>query len=172
MMILTTLLLAPEMMPSTPDLGKAEAQCRPGESGPALLVGIEGLKDRGGRLKLEVYPSREGEFLADDNVLLSQGKTFRRVEQAPPASGPIQICVRVPRAGAYSESLLHDRDADRKFGLSVDGIGFTGNPRLRLSKPSAAQTRIVAGAGLTRTEIVVNYRQGLFSFAPLKGRGQ
>lgn len=171
-MILTAFLLASETMRSTPDLGKAGAQCRPGEPGPALLVGVEGLKDRRGRLKLEVYPSRDGDFLADDNVLLSKAKTFRRVEQAPPASGPIRLCVRVPGPGAYSVSLLHDRNADRKFALSIDGVGFTGNPRLRLSKPTAAQTRIVAGPGLTRTMIVVNYRQGLFSFGPLNGRGR
>lgn len=171
-MIVTAFLIASEMMRSSPDLGKAEARCRAGESGPALLIGVEGLKDRRGRLKLEVYPSRDGEFLADDNVLLSQGKVFRRVEQGLPPDGPVQLCARVPGPGAYSVSLLHDRDSNRKFGLSVDGIGFTGNPRLRLAKPSAAATRIVAGAGLTRTAIVINYRQGLMSFGPLKGQGR
>jgi hypothetical protein len=55
---------------STPDLGKAEGQCRTGESGPAFVVDMIGLKDRAGKLKLEVYPATDADFLADDNVLI------------------------------------------------------------------------------------------------------
>ncbi|MBS0476117.1 MAG: DUF2141 domain-containing protein [Proteobacteria bacterium] len=156
-------------IPSTPDLGKAEGRCRAGESGPALLVDVEGLKDRKGNLKLEVYPSNDDDFLADDNVLVSAGKTFRRVEVPVPASGEVQVCVRIPGPGSYSISLLHDRDANRKFGLSVDGIGFSGNPRLGVRKPKAAATRLaVNSSGMSRTTIVMNYRTGLMSFGPLK----
>ncbi len=153
--------------PSSPDLGKAEGQCRAGESGPALLVDVVGLKDRQGRLKLEVYPSNDMDFLADDNILIGAGKTFRRVEFAVPAAGPVQVCVRVPGPGAYNVSLLHDRDANRKFGWTVDGIGFSGNPKLGWSKTKAASARMTAGAGLTRVSITLNYRSGL-GVAPLK----
>ncbi len=73
-------LMAAAMIPSSPDLGKAEGRCRPGEPGPALLVNVEGLKDRKGNLKLEVYPADDRDFLQDDNVLVSRGKVFRRVE--------------------------------------------------------------------------------------------
>ncbi|MDE2436744.1 MAG: DUF2141 domain-containing protein [Sphingomonadales bacterium] len=154
---------------SSPDLGKAEGRCRPGESGPALLINVEGLKDRKGNLKLEVYPSNDDDFLADDNVLVAAGKTFRRVEEPVPAGGNVQICVRIPGPGNYSISLLHDRDANRKFGLSVDGIGFSGNPKLGMRKPKAAATRLaVGGNGVSQTSIVMNYRRGLMSFGPLK----
>lgn len=160
--------LAGPLIPSTPDLGKAEGRCRPGEGGPALLVNIAGLKDRRGNLKLEVYPSNDDDFLADDNILVSAGKTFRRVEMAVPASGPVQMCVRIPGPGSYSISVLHDRDANRKFGLSVDGIGFTGNPRLGMRKPKASATRLIVNSnGVSQTTIVMNYRKGLFSFGPL-----
>jgi uncharacterized protein (DUF2141 family) len=154
-------------LPSSPDLGKAEAKCRAGEAGPAFLVDIVGLKDRSGKLKLEVYPSNDSDFLADDNVLISQGKTFRRVEEALPPAGNVQICVRVPAAGTYSVTVLHDRDNNRKFGWTIDGIGFASNPRLGWSKPKAAATRATAGAGPTRINIVMNYRNGL-GVAPLK----
>lgn len=162
------LMAAGPIMPSSPDLGKAEGRCRPGESGPALLVEAVGLKDRTGNLKLEVYPANEKDFLADDNILLSEGKTFRRVEMPTPDSGPAVVCVRIPGPGVYSVSLLHDRDSNRKFGWKVDGIGFSGNPKLGWSKPSAAKARVhVVGGGVSKISIVLNYKSGL-GVAPLK----
>lgn len=158
---------AAQAVDSGPELGKAEGRCRPGEQGPAFLVTVDGLKDRKGNLKLEVYPSNDDDFLQDDNILINAGKTFRRVEVPVPASGTPELCVRVPGPGAYSLTVLHDRDSNRKLGLTVDGVGLSANPKLGLSKPKAAKTRIMAGAGLTRTRIVMNYRRGLFSFGPL-----
>lgn len=160
-------LLAAAIIPSTPDLGTAEGRCRSNELGPSFLVTVEGLKDRQGKLKLEVYPASDADFLADDNVLVSAGKTFRRVEQLVPASGPVRLCVRVPSAGTYAVSLLHDRDSNRKFSWRVDGIGFAGNPRLGWSKPDASDATAVARAGPTQIEIVMNYRRGL-SMRPIR----
>lgn len=162
------LLLGAAIIPSTPDLGKAGAQCRPNEDGPSFFVKVHGLKDRKGQLKLEVYPPNDEDFLADDNILLSEGKTFRRIEIPVPQRGPVNICIRVPRAGPYALSLLHDRDSNRKFGLSVDGIGFAGNPKLGMSKPKAAEATVTAVSGPTRLSIVMNYRRGLLSFRPLE----
>jgi hypothetical protein len=55
MALLLPLILAAEApakpvvpLASTPELGKAEGKCRPGESGPAFLVDVVGLKDRTG----------------------------------------------------------------------------------------------------------------------------
>ena len=149
------------------ELGKTEGRCRPGETGPALLVSVIGLKDHSGDLKLEVYPANDEDFLQDDKILIAQGKTFRRVEEAVPASGTPTLCVRLPGPGRYGVSLLHDRDANHKFNLSGDGVGFAGNHRLSWSKPKAAASSVGAGAGLTRVPIVLNYRRGLLSFAPL-----
>jgi len=64
--------------------------------------------------------------------------------------------------------VLHDRNADRKFSLSQDGIGFSGNPKLGWSKPKASAVAANAGGGLTTLRIVMNYRTGLFSFGPLE----
>ena len=165
-MTIALLMMAAIYIPSTPSLGIAEGRCRPNEPGPAIIVNVEGLRDRQGRLKLEVYPSNDRDFLADDNVLIMAGRTFRRVEQAIPAQGPVRLCVRVPGPGPYSVSLLHDRDSNRRFSISSDGIGFAGNPTLGWSRPSAAATRIIAGPRLTGTRIVMNYRRGL-SFRPI-----
>jgi uncharacterized protein (DUF2141 family) len=167
--MLMTLFLLAATVPSSPSLGIAEGRCRPNEPGPALLVNVTGLRDRQGRIKLEIYPSNNQDFLADDNVLINAGKTFRRVDLPLPAQGPVRLCVRVPAPGAYSLLVLHDRDGNHRFGLSGDGIGFGGNPRLRYTRPSAVETRIVAGPRVTAIDVAINYRRGL-SYRPLGAR--
>ena len=166
-MILPLVLFA-ATLPSTPALGTEAARCRPHEPGPAILVTVEGLKDRTGNLRAEVYPAVEGDFLADDNVLVAQGKTFRRTVIPVPPTGPAQLCLRVPSVGAYALSVVHARSGGHGFSLLHDGIGFGSNPRLGHAKPAADQARVVAHAGITPTTVVMNYRSGLFSFAPLK----
>jgi uncharacterized protein (DUF2141 family) len=167
-LLLLAVIAAQASLPSAPDLGKAAGRCRAHENGPAFLVSIEGLKDTRGLLKLEVYPDNDSDFLADDNKLIAAGKVFRRVEMPVPAAGPAQMCIRVPHAGRYAVSLLHDRDSNRKFGLSSDGIGFAGNPKLGWSKPPADAASANAGSGPTPITIVMNYRHGLLSFGPIR----
>ena len=166
-MILAPMTLAQGFVNTSPELGKTEGRCNAGEQGSAFLVRVGGLKDRTGVLKLEVYPANDADFLQDDNILINAGKTFRRVEVPVPASGDAELCIRVPGPGAYSVTVLHDRDSNRKFGWTVDGIGFAGNPKLGWSKPKAAKARAVAGNGPTRIDIVLNYRRGL-GMSPLR----
>ncbi len=166
-------MLAPAMasaqVPSSPSLGQAEGRCRAGEPGPAFQISVVGLKDRGGTIKAELYPANDEDFLADDNVLVNARKTFRRVVIDVPASGPVQMCIRAPSAGSYGLSLLHDRDANRKFGLSIDGVGFGSNPAsLGPFKPKIAVGRVAAGAGVTPVTVRMMYRRGLMSFGPIK----
>lgn len=168
-MIAPLLLWAAAMsLPSSADLGKAEGQCRADEHGPSFLVTVNGIKDRKGRLKLELYPANDDDFLADDNILVAAGKAFRRVETTVPAAGPIRLCIRAPGPGLYALSLLHDRDANRKFALSIDGIGFASNPKLGMRKPSASAASSRVFAGPTPIAITLNYRRSLFSFGPLE----
>jgi uncharacterized protein (DUF2141 family) len=153
---------------SNPNLGKAEGQCRANEAGPAVIITVVGLKDRRGLLRAELYPANDKDFLQDDNILINEGKSFRRVEITVPQAGAVQLCIRTPGPGPYTLSLLHDRDSNRKFGLSSDGVGFPGNPKLGLSKPKADMARFQGGPGLTAISIRLNYRRGLFSFGPLR----
>ena len=169
LVLLAPLVMAARPIVSSPDLGKAEGQCRAGESGPAFLVDVLGLKDRQGRLKIEVYPAADDDFLADDNVLVAQGKTFRRVEVNVPADATPRVCIRVPGPGTYAVTVLHDRNLDRKFNVSHDGIGFSGNPKLGWFKPKARSVAVTNGGGLTTLRVVMNYRSGLFSFGPIRG---
>ncbi len=119
-------------------------------------------------MKVELYPNNNEDFLQDDNLLVMAGKTFRRVETPVPATGPVTLCVRVPAPGDYTMSLLHDRDSNLKFGLSVDGVGFPNDPKLGWSKPKAEKVTAHAGPGVTRITITMQYRKGLLSFGPLK----
>ena len=156
------ILLAAAQIQSSPDLGKVGATCRNGEAGPAFLVQAEGLRDRTGLLKLELYPATDKDFLADDNILIAAGKPFRRIEMRIPPTGPVVLCIRAPARGRYALSLLHDRDGNHRFNISTDGVGFAGNPKLGWSKPRAMTASAVAGAGVTRLAITLNYRHGLW----------
>jgi uncharacterized protein (DUF2141 family) len=168
-MSLLLLIAAQAALPSTPDLGTAAGRCRPAESGPSFLVTVEGLKDRRGLLKIEVYPDNDQDFLADDNKLIAAGKVFTRVEEPTPSSRRVQLCIRVPHAGRYALSVLHDRDGNHKFGMSSDGIGFAGNPKLGWSKPHADAASATAHDRPTPITVVMNYRHGLLSFGPIQG---
>jgi uncharacterized protein (DUF2141 family) len=152
---------------SSPDLGTADAACRPHESGPSIVLQITGLKDRSGTLRAELYPDNDRDFLADDNLLIEQHKTFRRLIIQLPSSGAVWACLRAPAPGAYALVVIHDRDGDWKFSAVHDGVGFAGNPRLGWSRPPAASARIRVGMGPVETRIVMNYRHGLLSFGPL-----
>jgi uncharacterized protein (DUF2141 family) len=164
--------LAFAQMPSSPSLGIAEGRCRPGENGPSLIVNLVGLKDRAGNLKAELYPANDTDFLADDNILINAGKTFRRVVMDVPQTGPVQLCIRAPGPGVYGLTVLHDRDRDRKFNLSRstgDGIGFGGNPKSQGPfKPKIANAKVTVGNGPTPVTIAMLYRTGLLSLGRLK----
>ena len=134
-----------------------------------MLVTAVGLKDRKGHLKLEVYPANDADFLQDDNILVEQGKVFRRVEEAVPATSPVTLCIRVPRPGSYSVILLHDRNSNHKFDWQVDGVGFAGNPKLGWTKPKASDAKVFASGGPTALPIVLNYHRGL-GMAPIHER--
>jgi uncharacterized protein (DUF2141 family) len=142
------------------------AACAPGASGPAVLAYFDGLKDRKGKIRLELFPDNDKDFLEDDFVLTNAGKVFKRIEMATPQSGPVAVCMKIPRAGRYTMAMIHDRDGLRKFSFSIDGIGFPGNPKLGWSKPKAAKAVVNIGPGLTTMHVILNYFRG-FGFGPI-----
>ena len=148
--------------------GTEFASCRPNENGPALRAEIDGFRDRKGNVRIELYPPEDADFLTSSKVLIANGKDFRRVEVPVPTAGTVSICIRAPHVGSYAVSVLHDRKGDGKFAAMSDGAGFGNNPRLGLSKPTAAAATLAIGPGVTTARIVLNYFRG-FSFGPIRG---
>jgi uncharacterized protein (DUF2141 family) len=167
LILAATALLANGTVKPSASLGKVEATCRTNESGPVVYITVKGLKDRKGLLRAELYPPNEKDFLADDAILVNAGKTFRRVDLSVPASGDPVLCMRIPAAGTYTLSILHDRDRNLKFSAWSDGIGFSGNPKVGRSKPKAAAVTFSASTGITRINVTMNYLSGI-SMQPIK----
>lgn len=146
-------------MAQAPVLGSDAAACRPGATGAAALVTVHGFKDREGQLRIQNYTGTKGEYL-------ESGKYLRREDVPMTPAGDVTVCLTLPGPGHYVIVAMHDRDANGKLSVWSDGVGFTGNPRLALAKPSAAKTVIPFGPGVTPVRIVMNYRRGL-SVRPL-----
>ena len=83
-------------------------------------------------------------------------------------SGPMPICVSLPRAGRYAVAVRHDIDGDgNDWG---DGGGFSRNPRLSLTslRPRYQNVAFDVGGGIQNVNVVLNYRFGL-SVRPVRG---
>lgn len=166
---LVVLLTAAQPVPPREQRGRAGADCRANEAGPAMRVAITGLRDARGNVRLELYPANDRDFLAPDRDLIAAGRPFRRVIGAARASGRIPLCIRAPAPGTYALSVLHDRDGNGRFGFASDGVGFSNNPRLRRARPSASSVAITIGPGVGETRIVMNYLSGIV-FRPIEQR--
>ena len=164
-------LLGAALLAATPaaaqSIGSDAAACNNGQ-GPAIRVNVVGLKDRTGRLKLELYPANETDFLRDDHDLEREGKTFRRIWAPMPASGPVALCIKVPQPGRYAIFFTHDRDGRNKFDFWKDGAGLPSNARLGRARPKVGQAIVEVGRGVTTTNIQAQYLRGLAGFGPLK----
>lgn len=149
-------------------LGEDAAACAGGS--PAVRVNVTGLKDRTGRLKLELYPANEDDFLEDDTILLRAGKVFRRVWAQTPAAGAVSLCIRAPGPGRYALLFTHDRDGRNKFDFWKDGAGIVSNRRLGRSRPRLSDATVNVGGGVLVVNIRAQYLRGLSGFAPYEPR--
>lgn len=141
-------------------LGPDAARCA---SGPALLVGVTGLKSRFGTVRVQLYGDKPADFLA-------KGKRMRRID-VPVSGTEMDVCIAVPGPGLYAVAVRHDADGNGKSGWN-DGGGFSRNPSIKLTslKPRHSQVAINAGAGVQRVPVVMQYRQGL-SVGPIRKSG-
>ncbi|MFL9840320.1 DUF2141 domain-containing protein [Sphingomonas sp. ST-64] len=135
-------------------------------SSPGVRVNVTGLKDRSGRLKLELYPANEDDFLKDDTKLKKEGKFFARIWSRTPQSGAVRLCIRAPSAGQYALLFTHDRDGKNKFNFWRDGAGFASNRKLGRSRPELKEALITVGPSGTTVNIQAQYLRGLSGFAP------
>lgn len=138
-------------------IGPDAALCNSG-GGPAILVRVEGLKDR-------VGPVRVRTFGGSPSTYFDKKKTLKRVELSPPASGPVEICMAVPGPGVYAVDIRHDVNRNGDTDKS-DGAGASGNPKISLfdilfgNRPSPQKVAVRVGNGVTPITIQVKYLQG------------
>lgn len=139
-------------------------------NGPAIEVAIQGLKDRTGRLKLELYPGNAEDFLKDDRDLKAEGKFFRRILIATPSDPSITMCIKAPTPGQYALFVTHDRDGKNKFNFWTDGAAVPSNQKLGRSKPKLPMALVNVPAGVARATVRMQYIRGVIpSFGFLGG---
>ncbi|WP_278392977.1 DUF2141 domain-containing protein [Sphingobium yanoikuyae] len=146
-------------MPST-------ARASPGAScsGSAVDVSVEDLKDRSGRLFIELYPATEADFLKDKDKLVAEGKTFRRDVAPIPAQGPVQLCMTAPGPGRYALIIIHDRDGRDKFSIGKDGLGLPIARSLGSARPRVSQATVTFASVPLSLRIRMQYLKGLKGF--------
>jgi len=147
-------------------LGPDAAACAPGSTQDAVLLTVDGFKSRDGNVRVELWPGVQGDFLRDHHQLVAEGKAYARVTVPVPASGPANICVKLPGPGTYALGAFHSPSGERKFNFRRDGVTFTRNPKVGLSKPKADQVAVTYGRGLNREVVTLNYLRGL-AFKPV-----
>ncbi|HEX8378935.1 MAG TPA: DUF2141 domain-containing protein [Allosphingosinicella sp.] len=141
--------------PAQAALGPDAAACSPGANRPAVLVSINGFKNRVGKLRIQLYGGNPADFL-------ERGKKLKRIDLPVTRAGAMNVCVAVPAAGTYAIAVRHDADNNGKSNWN-DGGGFSNNPKLSLLKlkPSHRATAVTVGRGVRTVPVVLNYRSGL-----------
>jgi uncharacterized protein (DUF2141 family) len=139
-------------------LGPDSGVCASGD-GPAVLVRVTGLKNRAGTVRARTFAGSNPSSWFDKRSYL------KRTQVATPEAGAVEICMPVPKPGAYVVDIRHDvnnnGDTDR-----ADGGGASGNPKISLfdvifgRKPPASKVAFNVGPGVTPITIVVNYASG------------
>ncbi len=142
-------------------IGPDAAACRAGR--PSILVNVDGFSQRTGNVRVAIYGSDPGSFLA-------RGRTVRKIDlPVSRGGGAMRVCVAVPQPGRYAVAVRHDVDGNGRSGWS-DGGGFSRNPDISLARlrPSYNNVAINVGPGVLGVNVVLNYRFGL-SIRPVNG---
>lgn len=141
--------------PAAAALGPDAAACSAGANRPAMLVSVNGFKNRVGKLRIQLYGGNPSDFL-------ERGKKLKRIDLPVTRAGAMNVCVAVPRTGTYAIAVRHDADNNGKTNWN-DGGGFSNNPKLSLLKlkPSHRSAAVTVGGGVKVVPVVLNYRSGL-----------
>ena len=150
-------LLAPCAPAAAIVLGPHAAACSTGDK-PAMLVSIVGLKSRTGSIRVQTYGGDPAHYF-------DKGSYIERVDVKTPPAGTIEVCMPVPKSGAYAVSVRHDVTGSGSTDMS-DGGGMSGNPNLSLMdvvfkrRPSPMQVQVQVHNGVTPVPVVMNYVRG------------
>lgn len=139
--------------PASAQLGADAQVCR--SNGQAVLVTVDGFRQRTGNIRVAIYGSDPAQFLA-------RGRTLRKINVPVTGAGPMRICVALPGPGRYAVAVRHDVNGNNHSDWG-DGGGFSRNPRISLTnlRPNYNNVAINVGRGVTPVNVVLNYRFGL-----------
>ncbi|HTU12218.1 MAG TPA: DUF2141 domain-containing protein [Allosphingosinicella sp.] len=139
--------------PAAAQLGADAQVCRGG--GQAVLVTVDGFRQRTGNIRVAIYGS-------DPRLFLARGQTLRKINVPVTSSGAMRICVALPGPGRYAVAVRHDVNGNNRSDWS-DGGGFSRNPRVTLTslRPRYENVAINVGRGVTPVSVTLNYRFGL-----------
>lgn len=146
------LLATPVALPAAP-LGQDARACTSG--GPAILVRVNGLKNRIGRVRVRA-------FTGNPSTYFTKGREVGWIEVPIPAVGPVEICVAA-KPGVYAVDVRHDANVNRKTDFS-DGAGISGNPKVSVldvvlkRRPPAQQVQFRVGNGVSVVPVQVRYK--------------
>lgn len=147
-------------------LGPDADACRNGAGRDAVLVTVDGFKNRQGTLRLELWPGTQEDFMRNHHELVAEGKAYHRVTVPVPVSGPARVCMPLPGPGTYAVGAFHSPSGQRKFNFRQDGATFTRNPKVGLSKPKVVDVAMRFNSGLSEATVTMNYLRGL-GFKPI-----
>ena len=150
--------LAAVALPATAQaaIGPDAAACRGGgPTGSAILVNVNGFRERTGTVRVNVYGGDAARFLG-------RGQYIRQVNLPVARNGPMAICVAVPGVGRYAVAVSHDLDGNGRSGWS-DGGGFSRNPRVSLVnlRPAYESVAFNVTRGVATANVTLLYRYGL-----------
>jgi uncharacterized protein (DUF2141 family) len=164
--VATAIALAAPLAPAgAAVLGPHAAACAAG-AGPAMLVRVQGLKTHTGIVRVQSYGGDPAGYFEKHAYL-------ERVEVRTPPSGPVEVCMPVPKPGVYAVSVRHDANGNGETDFGSDGGGFSGNPNISLfdamfkRKPSPAQVQVRVN-GVVTVPVILNYVRGA-SVGPVGG---
>ena len=122
---------------------------------PSLVVRVSGLKRSSGTLKLALYGS-------DQSVFLKKQGRLRRVKVPVRGTGPVDVCIAVPKPGRYAVAVHHDLNANGNKDRH-DGGGYSNNPRVSLTnmRPSFSKAAVSVGQSPARVGVRLLYIRGL-----------
>jgi uncharacterized protein (DUF2141 family) len=124
-LIACTVAFQPSLMAAIPESG-------------TLMLSIDGLRSQDGVVCVALFDDQAG--FPTDGAQAIRNSCFAVTEV------PLVVSFSDLRYGEYAVSLLHDEDQNGRlntgiFGIPLEGVGFSNNPRLSQGAPSFDATR-------------------------------
>jgi uncharacterized protein (DUF2141 family) len=131
---------------------EAAGACAPGR--PSVIVHLAGFKQPAGRVKISIYGSDAGRWLAKGGKI---GKV-----KVPVTGRSMDVCVPVPAPGRYAVAVHHDLNINGERDRQ-DGGGYSRNPRVSLlnPKPAFSKAAFEVGNGPAKVGVTLLYIRGL-----------